>query len=247
MLLNILSKILKFIIFKCLQNIIEMCNSILNIQMRICKHRSTNTTLQLITEKIYIVWSDTRRRVILLLSLNKKSAFNNVTHSRLLHDMKKRKVFRLLLEFVKNFLKDQHIMITIDDYTTMKCSVNINILQDSLLLSILYLFYNTDLLKACDDIRLKTSFTDFINDVNILIYEKFMKCNCKVLSEIYDRCKQWSKMHNIKFSKTKHELIHFTRISKWFNMNINVKLMKHQINLKSNIKVLRIQLNFKLK
>jgi len=246
-LFNILSKILKFIIFKCLQNIIETCNSILNIQMRICKHRSINTTLQLIIKKIYIVWSDTRRRVISLLSLNEKSAFNNVTHSRLLHDIKKRKVFRLLLEFVKNFLKDQHVMITIDDYTTMKRSVNINILQDSLLLSILYLFYNADLLKACDDIRLKTSFTDFINDVNILIYEKFMKCNCKVLSEIYDRCEQWSKMHNIEFSKTNHELIHFTKISKWFNMNINVKWMKHQINLKSNIKVLKIQLNFKLK
>ncbi len=47
-----------------------------------------------------------RRRVVSLLSLNKKSAFNNVIHSRLLHDIKKRKVFKLLLEFVKNFLKD---------------------------------------------------------------------------------------------------------------------------------------------
>ena len=54
-LFNMLSKILKFIIFECLQNIIEVCNSILNIQMKACKHRSTDTTLQLITEKIHIV------------------------------------------------------------------------------------------------------------------------------------------------------------------------------------------------
>ncbi len=242
-----LSKILKFIIFEHLWNIIEICNSILNIQMRTCKHRSTNTTLQLITEKIHTVWSDIRRRVVSLLSLNKKSAFNNVAHSRLLHDMKKRRVFRLLLKFVKNFLKDWCITITIDDYTTMKCNVNINISQDSLLSSILYLFYNVNLLKACYDIRLKTSFIDFVNDVNILIYKKFIKRNCKVLSEIYDRCKQWSKMYDIKFSKTKHKLIHFTRTSKWFNMNINVKLIKHQIDLKSNIRVLKVQLNFKLK
>jgi len=47
-----------------------------------------------------------RRRIISLLSLNEKNAFNNIIHSRLLHDMKKRKVFRLLLKFVKNFLKD---------------------------------------------------------------------------------------------------------------------------------------------
>jgi len=182
-----------------------------------------------------------------LLSLNEKNAFDNVTHSRLLHDMKKKRVLRLLLKFMKNFLRNWRIMITIDDYMMMKRSVNIDILQDSLLSSILYLFYNMNLLKACDDIRLRTSFTNFVNDINILIYEKFMKCNCRVLNEIYDKCEQWSKMHDIKFSKTKHKLIHFIRIFKWFNMNINVKLMKHQINLKSNIRVLKVQLNFKLK
>jgi len=131
-----------------------------------------------------------RKRVILLLSLNKKSAFDNVMHSRLLHDMKKRKVFRLLLKFVKNFLKNQRIMITIDDYMMMKCSMNVDILQDSLLSSILYLFYNVNLLKACDNIKLRTNFTDFITDINILIYEKFIKRNCRVLSKIYDKCKQ---------------------------------------------------------
>ncbi len=56
MLLNTLSKILKFIIFKHLQNVVEACNSISNIQMKVCKHRSTDTTLQLITEKIHTVW-----------------------------------------------------------------------------------------------------------------------------------------------------------------------------------------------
>ncbi len=188
-----------------------------------------------------------KRRVVSLLSLNKKNAFNNVMHSRLLHDMKKRKVSKLLLKFVKNFLKDQRIMITINDYTMMKCSMNIKISQNSLLSLILYLFYNVNLLKACDNIKLKTSFINFVNNINILIYKEFMKCNCKVLNEIYDKCQQWSKMHDIKFSMTKHELIHFTRISKWFNMKVDVKLIKHQINLKLNIKILKVQLNFKLK
>ncbi len=187
-LFNTLNKILKFIIFEHLWNIIKVYNLILNIQMRTCKHRSTNTTLQLITEKIHIVWSDTRRRVVSLLNLNEESAFNNVAHNRLLHDMKKRRVFRLLLKFVKNFLRNRCIMIIIDNYMMMKCSVNINISQDSLLSSILYLFYNMNLLKACDDIKLRISFTDFINDINILIYEEFMKHNCKVLSKIYDKC-----------------------------------------------------------
>jgi len=246
-LLDTLSKILKFIVFKHLQNIIKACNLILNIQMRVYKHKSINTTLQLIIKKIYTMWSDTRRRIVSLLSLNKKNAFNNVIHSKLLHNMKKRKVSRLLLKFVKNFLKDQRITIIIDDYMMMKCSVNVNISQNSLLSSILYLFYNVNLLKACNDIKLKTNFINFVNDVNILTYKEFMKCNCRVFSEIYDKCEQWSKMHDIKFLMTKHKLIHFTRTFKWFNMKVDIKLIKHQINLKLNIKVLKVQLNFKLK
>jgi len=239
-LLNTLSKILKFIIFKHLQNVIEACDSISNIQMKARKHRSINMTLQLIIEKIHIVWSDTRRKVISLLSLNEKSAFDNVTHNRLLHDMKKRKVFRLLLKFVKNFLKDQHITITIDDYMMMKCNVNVDILQNSSLSSILYLFYNVNLLEACDDIKLRTNFTNFMNDVNILTYEEFIKCNCKVLNKIYDKCEQWLKTHDIKFLMTKHELIHFMKTFKWFNMKVDVELMKHQIDSKLNIRILKV-------
>ncbi len=78
-------------------------------------------------------------------------------------------------------------------------------------------------------------------------YKEFIKCNCKVLSEIYDKCEQWSKTHDIKFLITKHKLIHFTRTFKWFYMKVDVKLIKHQINLKSDIRVLRVQLNFKLR
>jgi len=131
-----------------------------------------------------------RRKVVSLLSLNEKNAFDNMMHSKLLHDMKKRKVSRLFFKFVKNFLKDQCITITIDHYMMMKHSMNINVSQDSLLSLILYLFYNVNLLKACDDIKLKTNFTNFMNDINILIYKEFIKCNCRVLNEIYDRCKQ---------------------------------------------------------
>jgi len=116
-----------------------------------------------------------------------------------------------------------------------------------LLSLILYLFYNVNLLETCDDIKLRTNFTNFMNDINILTYEEFTKCNCRVLSEIYDKCKQWLKMHDIKFLMTKYELIHFIRIFKWFNMKVDIKLMKHQIDLKSNIRVLKVQLNFKLK
>ena len=54
-LLNTLSKVLKFIIFERLQNVVKTCNSISNTQMKVHKHKSINTTLQLITEKIHTI------------------------------------------------------------------------------------------------------------------------------------------------------------------------------------------------
>jgi len=246
-LLDTLGKILEFIVSERLRNAVEACGSIPDTQMGARKHRSTDTTLQLITEKIHTVWSGTRRRVASLLSLDGEGAFDNVAHSRLLHDMKKRKVPRLLLGFVKDFLRDRRTTITIGGYTTTERSVNIGIPQGSPLSPILYLFYNADLLEACDDIKLRTSSTGFVNDVNILTYGESTKRNCRVLSEIYDRCEQWSKTHGTKFSMTKHELIHFTRTSKWFNMKVGVELAGHQVDSKSDIRVLGVQLDSKLR
>ncbi len=131
-------------------------------------------------------------------------------------------------------------MIIINNYMMMKCSMNVNISQNSSLSLILYLFYNVNLLEACDDIKLRINFINFMNDINILTYEEFIKCNCRILNEIYNKCKQWLKMYDIKFLMTKHKLIHFTRTFKWFNMKIDVKLIKHQINLKSDIRILKV-------
>ena len=49
---------------------------------------------------------------------------------------------------------------------------------------ILYLFYNANLLKTCKNIKLCFNVTDFVNDINILIYNKFIKRNCDILKKI---------------------------------------------------------------
>ncbi len=98
-------------------------------------------------------------------------------------------MFELLLEFVKNFLKNRQITIIIDNYTTAKYIVNINILQSFSLLLILYFFYNTDLLEICNNIKLQISSTKFVNNINILIYSESTKHNYKILNKIYKKYK----------------------------------------------------------
>ena len=77
-------------------------------------------------KKIHIIYNDTKKNS--LLNLNEKNFFNNMTYRKLLHDIKKRKVFELFFKFVKNFLKNKRITIIIENHTTTKRRVNINIL-----------------------------------------------------------------------------------------------------------------------
>jgi len=122
------------------------------------------------------------------LSPNSKNVFDNIIYSRFLHNIKKRKIFELFFEFVKDFLKNKRTIITINNYTIIEYIININILQFFLLL-IFYLFYNIDLLEIYNNIKLQISFIEFVNNINILIYNKSIKRNYKVLNKIYKKYK----------------------------------------------------------
>jgi hypothetical protein len=89
-LLNILNKILKLIILKRLRYVIKTYNTLLRTQIKIRKQRLINTTLQLITKKIYTIYSDQKKKITFLLNFDILNAFDNVSHIRLLYNIKKR-------------------------------------------------------------------------------------------------------------------------------------------------------------
>jgi len=64
--------------------------------------------------------------------------------------------------------------------------INANILQKFFISSILFLFFNVSLIKKCKTLRIKIKVFDFINDINILTYDKFIEEICKTLSKTYD-------------------------------------------------------------
>ena len=85
---------------------------------------------------------------------------------------------------MKDFLKNKNITLIIEKYTQTKRRVNVNISQNFSFSSILYLFYNANLLKTCKNVKLRFNVTDFVNDINILTYNEFTKQNCDVLKKI---------------------------------------------------------------
>ncbi len=87
---------------------------------------------------------------------------------------------------------------------------------------------------------------NFINDINILVYDRFIEEICKILSKTHDVYEKWVQTHDATFTSEKYKFIHFTRKLRKFNMMINIQIESSMIKLKSDVQVLKIQLNMKL-
>ena len=186
-LLNTLNKMLKLIVFERIRYAVETLKMFLNIQMNARRQRSMNTILQFIIKKIYMIWNEQKKKMTSFFNLNVNDVFDNVSHLRLLHNMKKKKISDKLLKWVKNFLKNKSTTLIIENHTMTKRKISVNISQNSSFFSMLYLFYNANLLKSCENVKLRLNVTEFVNDINILTYNESTKRNCEMLKKTWEK------------------------------------------------------------
>ncbi len=124
--------------------------------------------------------------------------------------------------------------------------VNADILQKSFISSILFLFFNASLIEKCKALEIKIEVLDFVDDINILIYDKITESICKSLSQAHDVCAKWAQTHDATFASEKYELTHFIHKSKRFDMTVSLHIENSIIKSKLNVRVLEVQLNTKL-
>ena len=74
-----------------------------------------------------------------------------------------------------DFLKNREIEIHLKEFTLKNSQIDISISQGSHISPILYLFYNADLLDIYENIILRINKLKFIDNINILIYNKSIK------------------------------------------------------------------------
>ena len=172
--------------------------------------------------------------------------FNQVLHIRLLYTLKMKKMSSYIIEWTCSFLKDWETSLIFDEQMSIIREINVNISQESLISSIFFLFFNASLIEKCKALKIKIKVLDFINDINILVYDRFIKEICKTLSKAYNVCMKWAWTHDATFASEKYELTHFTRKSRKFNMTTSIQIKSSVIRSKSNMRVLKIQLNMKL-
>ena len=143
-------------------------------------------------------------------------------------------------------MTDRKMTIQLSEYESSLFSINTEILQGSSISSILFLFFNSELISACTQLRKEISSVRFMNDVNILIYRDSTANNCKKLKVMHKECEQWAQTHSAYFAPVKYELMHLTKTSKWFDMNASLSLKDLNIHSSTSVHILGVQVNSKL-
>jgi Reverse transcriptase (RNA-dependent DNA polymerase) len=149
----------------------------------------------------------------------------------------------MLVRWITNFLIDRRIKVRVAGYTQPISKVHTGIPQGSLLLLILYLFYNANLLEKLKNKGLCTSIAGFMDNINILIFGLTTQRNCNVLQRIHLKYETWAKRHGSKFNPQKYDLIHFTRRPRRYNMDASLTIKGQQINPSADIRILGVRLD----
>lgn len=102
----------------------------------------------------------------------------------------------------------------------------------ALISPILFLFFNASLIEKCEALGIKIGVLGFVDDINILAYDRSTESTCETLSRAHDACT---------------ELRHFTRKPKRFDMTASLRIENSVIKPEPDVRVLGVQPDTKLR
>ena len=166
------------------------------------------TAVHNLLEIIYAAWN--KNEIASLLMVDVSAAYPNTSHKRLLHNLRKRKIDHKVVEWVASFLTNRQTIVKTNEHTTSKLSIDLGLPQGSPLSSILYLFYNADLLE--DSAAKGVGAQGFIDDITLIATSKSTRGNTQKLAKVHNQtCEDWRAKHGSEFSLPKYQLIHISR------------------------------------
>lgn len=246
-LLDTLGKALETVIARRLSGIAETNHLLPEHQMGGRKRRSVETALETITDSVHTIWNQGRNNVASLLSLDVAGAFDNVSHERLLHNLRVKGVPKEITQWTSSFLRDRATSITLGGKTSPIEAVETGIPQGSPISPILFLFFNAPLIEACAKAKIPVQVGGFVDDIHLLAYSKSTETNCRWLEQAHKICLRWAKTHGATFAPQKYELVHLSRTPKKFNMEETVRFNSTEILPSASIRVLGLHIDTKLR
>lgn len=246
-LLSTLGKALETVVATKLSDCAEANELLPPEQMGARRKRSTETALETIVDAIHTVWDCGKANVASLLSLDVAGAFDNVSHERLIHNLRAKGVPEFIINWTRSFLTERATSITLGNKTSPMEPAQTGIPQGSPISPVLFLFFNAPLIEECIKAKLKLQVGGFVDDIHLLAYGKSTEINCLTLKKAHEICLKWAKTHGATFAPKKYELVHLTRCPKRFNMTATVDLGETVTKPKTSIRVLGLHIDGKLR
>lgn len=146
-----------------------------------CEH-----AVHLLLEKVHASWQTGEEDVVSLLILDVSGAFDNVSHRRLIHYLRKRRIPTPMVNWINSFLTGRSTCIKLLEGTSERSPTPIS--------PILYLFYNADLLDiAMDEDGLRHGLViGYIDDTSIMVNGRTTEEITKTLAMLHKRAEKWA-------------------------------------------------------
>lgn len=160
--------------------------------------------------------------------LDISGAYDYVCKTRLLHNLRKRKINTEIIGLIASVLSDRITTMKTNEYLLEDLSIQCGIPQGSLLSPMIFLFYNADLLDICSSITPKLSASAFIDNTSLLAIGLSTKENCLNLAKAHKKCLEWAETHGAVFAPSKYQPLHLTRQKK-FSLTSEIQLSPSQI------------------
>jgi Ribonuclease HI len=170
---------------------------------------SVDHAIQLILDRVYKAWGIDRKVSMLLLDVS--GAYDNVSHERLLYNIKKLGLGHFV-PWTQSFLQGRSTRIRLPGFLSDQIPTPTGIPQGSPISPILFLLFNTPLVDGCTLLSLPcgghTEAFGWVDDVCIVVVSESYARNIDILQQAYKKAAIWARRHSAKFAPDKFELIH---------------------------------------
>jgi retron-type reverse transcriptase len=137
-----------------------------------------------------------------MLSLDISGAFDNVSHERLIHNIRDARLPQWVAEYIRSFLTNRTTTLMLGTYEDRARPTTSGIPQGSTLSPILFLSFASTLLPQLN--AGATTAIGFVDDTNILTFSRSTKANCRVLERANEKCMAWARTHGATFAPEKY-------------------------------------------
>ena len=210
-LISNLAKLLTAIIAENLSNIVELHQILPKNHFGGRPGRTTTDAIHYLTNKIHTAWRN--NKVASVLFLDVEGAFPNAVTTRLIENLKKRRIPQSIVKFIQQLLTNRRTRLKFDDYISDPIPIQNGIGQGDPLSMILYILYNADLLDIPDNQENEDAL-GYVDDIALITIGDNLEETTNRLSNIMtknDGALQWSRLHNSKFEANKSAIMHFSR------------------------------------